>query len=138
MEWYWILLIIASFAGVVATLVYLGKSGKLTATLFSTIKAAVGIIDTAAKGLAAATENVTIDIFAEVSNLINTAVLAAENMWYNHEIAKEDRKIVCLGIFHDLLDARGIVLPQEMSGVLDYLIRQSCELMGHGATPAEV
>lgn len=44
MEWYWILLVVAAFVGLVAMWIWLGKKGLVSTELLGTIKALVSAL----------------------------------------------------------------------------------------------
>ena len=133
MEWYWIVAIIAAFIGILIGFYFLSKRGvvnadtmKVLRTLLNGIGSLVDSIESIVKG------NSAMDVFAVIVDLLEKAVYAAENLYYNKEITAEERKAKCLEIFDGLLAANNIVLTEAMENMLDNLIAAICEEMGHG------
>ena len=131
MEWYWIVTIIAAFFALVIGFYYLKKKGVVNDETMNMMKMLVDGIQFLAGSLDRAFQNRTTDVFDKVVSLLQKAVYAAENLWYNKEIEKEERKAECLKIFDQLLEANGIELTPAIEGVLDSLISAICEEMGH-------
>ena len=131
MEWYWIVTIIAAFFALVIGFYYLKKKGVVSDETMNMMKMLVDGIQFLAGSLDRAFQNRTTDVFDKVVSLLQKAVYAAENLWYNKEIEKEERKAECLKIFDQLLEANGIELTPAIEGVLDSLISAICEEMGH-------
>ena len=132
MEWYWVALIIVGSLAVVGLLIYLGKKGALGKSGMAIIAQISSALSTLTTTIAAATENTAIDALAVVIQLIDNAVLAAENAYYNDEITAEQRHDLCLKFFDKLLEAAGITLTIAQQNVIDALIRAACENLGHG------
>lgn len=132
MEWYYIVAIIVAFAAIIGVLIYLGKKGFISSEMLNSFKTLVmGLSD-------------LVDLFADKNagnpvaegvdkalELLEKAVLAAENMWYNGEISAEERYDTCVEIFDDLLAMYSIELPNGFGIVMDSLIAAACEAMGH-------
>lgn len=132
MEWYWIALIIVAFFALAWLLVHLGKKGILGTGDLGTIKQltqAAGMMMDAMAGVIG--ENEAHKVFDIIVGLVDKAVLAAENAWYNGEIEKDERKARCIEILGELLDANGVEMPESIRNVLDSLIAAACEAMGH-------
>ena len=69
--------------------------------------------------------------FTIIVDLLRKAVYAAENLYYNNEITKEERKEKCLEIFDEVMKANEIELTPAIASLLDSLIAAICEEMGH-------
>lgn len=131
MEWYWVLFIMVMFVAVAGILVYLGKKGYLSNEMFKGIQNVIAAIDGIVDVIDSSTENDTVTVFNQIVDLVEMAVYAAENAWYNQEITKDERKTRCLMILDDLLVANGITMSAPVKMVLDSLIAAACEAMGH-------
>lgn len=133
MDWYWIVLIIAGFLGVVGAFVYLGKTGKLSKKSFEIINAMVIGLSDLMEQVADATQNDAIDIIATVGAFVKQAVLAAENAWYNDQITADERYKACIKNLDNMLVAANIDLTETQMNIVDMLIKAACEELGHGA-----
>ena len=131
MEWYWIITIIAAFFALIIGFYFLQKKGVVNSESMNMMKLIVDGIQFLASNLNIAMGIKATDIFDKVVSLLQKAVYAAENLWYNKEIEKEERKAECLKIFDQLLEANGIELTPEIENVVDSLIAAICEEMGH-------
>lgn len=132
MEWYWIALIIVAFFALAWLLVHLGKKGILGTGDLGTIKQLTQAADMMMDAMAGVIgENEAHKVFDIIVGLVDKAVLAAENAWYNGEIEKDERKARCIEILGELLDANGVEMPESIRNVLDSLIAAACEAMGH-------
>lgn len=138
MEWYWIVTIIAAFFALVIGFYFLKKKGVMNSESLNMLKLIVDGIQFIADNLNLVMKNQVTDIFDKVVSLLQKAVYAAENLWYNKEIEKEERKAECLKIFDQLLAANGIVLTPAIENVLDSLIAAICEEMGHTVKLEEI
>lgn len=133
MEWYWIVAIIAAFIGILIGFYFLNKRGVVSADtmkILRTLLDGIGSLVDSIKSIVK--DNSVVDVFAVVVDLLEKAVYAAENLYYNKEITAEERKAKCLEIFNGLLAANDIVLTEDMESMLDSLIAAICEEMGHG------
>ena len=138
MEWYWIVLIIVAFFGLAWLLIHLGKKGILGAGDLGTIKQLTHAADMMMDAIAGVIgENDAHRAFDIIVGLVDKAVLAAENAWYNGEITREERKARCIEILGELLKANGIEMPESIRNVLDSLIAAACEAMGHTAVDVQ-
>lgn len=138
MEWYWIALIIVAFFGLAWLLIHLGKKGILGAGDLGTIKQLTHATDMMMDAMAGVIgENDAHRVFDIIVGLVDKAVLAAENAWYNGEITREERKARCVEILGELLKANGIEMPESIRNVLDSLIAAACEAMGHTAVDVQ-
>lgn len=132
MEWYWIALIIVAFFALAWLLVHLGKKGILGTGDLGTIKQLTQAADMMMDAMAGVIgENEAHKVFDIIVGLVDKAVLAAENAWYNGEITREERKARCIEILGELLKANGVEMPESIRNVLDSLIAAACEAMGH-------
>lgn len=131
MEWYWIVTIIVAFLGLVIGFYFMKKKGIVNNETMSMLRMLVDGVQFLVKSLDNVFQNRTTDVFDKVVSLLQKAVYAAENLWYNKEIEKEERKAECLKIFDQLLAANGITLTPAIENVLDSLISAICEEMGH-------
>lgn len=131
MEWYWIAAIIAGFIGLIIGFYFLRKKGIVNTETLMSIKQLVDGIKILVGSVDAVVGNNATKIFDTIVGLLQKAVYAAENAWYNDEIKKEERKAKCLEIFDQLLKANNIELPPAIELVLDSLIAAICEEMGH-------
>lgn len=131
MEWYWIVAQAVVVLGVLAAMFYLGKNGIMTAELMKAIKSVVEAVSTTFDWVAHAIPSSTTREQDKACELLEICVKAAENMWYNGEITKEDRYNTCQGLFNDALMVYGIELPAGYSLVMDSIICAICEAMGH-------
>lgn len=138
MEWYWIALIIVAFFGLAWLLIHLGKKGILGTGDLGTIKQLTHAADMMMDAMAGVIgENEAHRVFDRIVGLVDKAVLAAENAWYNGEITREERKARCIEILGELLKANGIEMPESIRSVLDSLIAAACEAMGHTAVDVQ-
>lgn len=137
MEWYWVLFIMVMFAAMAGLLIYLGKKGYLSNEMFKGIQNIIGAVDDIVDIIDSSTEDDAVTVFNQIVDLVEMAVLAAENAWYNKEITKEERKARCLMILDDLLVANGITMSVPVKMVLDSLIAAACEAMGHTVQAAQ-
>ena len=132
MEWYYIVAIIVAFAAIVGVLIYLGKKGFISSDMLNSFKTLVtGLSDLVGLFADSNANNPVADGIDKAMELLEKAVLAAENMWYNGEINAEERYSTCVEIFNDLLAMYGIELPNGFGIVMDSLIAAACEAMGH-------
>lgn len=132
MEWYYIVAIIVAFVAIIGVLIYLGKKGFISADMLSSFKTLVkGLSDLVSLYAVHNKQNPVVGVVDKAMELLDKAVLAAENMWYNGEIGAEERYDTCLKIFDDLLTTWGIELPNGFGVVMDSLIAAACEAMGH-------
>ena len=132
MEWYYIVAIIVAFVAITGVLIYLGKKGFISADMLSSFKTLVkGLSDLVSLYADHNAQNPTADMVDKAMELLEKAVLAAENMWYNGEINAEERYSTCVEIFNDLLATWGIELPNGFDAVMGSLIAAACEAMGH-------
>jgi hypothetical protein len=132
MEWYFQLALILGSLLIVGGLVWLGVKGKLKAASVKVISTITTALSTIAKAVATITENTAIDMLATITGWVNTAVLAAENAYYNNEITKDQRYDLFQKYFDKLLVAAGITLTIEQQNIIDALVRAACEELGHG------
>lgn len=133
MAWYYTAAIIAAFIGLMVAFYLLGRKGVLdggTMKVLRTILAGVASLVDSIKEVMQ--DNTVVDTFAVIVDLLEKAVYAAENLYYNKEISADERKAKCLEIFDELLAANGIVLTESVEAMLDNLIAAICEEMGHG------
>ena len=137
MDWYWIVLIIAGFAGLVGAFIYLGKTGKLSKQNFGIISTMVIGLSDLMERVADATSNNAIDVVSTVAIFVKQAVLAAQNSWYNDEIYAEDRYAACKLNLQNMLEAANIELDDTQKGIVNLLIKAACEELGHGAVAAK-
>lgn len=56
---------------------------------------------------------------------------AAENMWHNNEITKEERYDKCVELFWECLALYDVQLPEGYDVIMNGVIRAVCEKMGH-------
>jgi hypothetical protein len=131
MEWYWIATIVTAFIGLLIGFYFMNKKGVLTQESMNILKTIVDGVHFLANSVDKVFENQATDIFDKVVSLLQKAVYAAENLWYNKEIEKDERKAECLHIFEQLLVANNIELTPAIKLVLDSLIAAICEEMGH-------
>lgn len=138
MEWYWIATIIVGFIGLLIGFYFLQKKGIVNKESMNMLKLLVDGVHMLVNNINNVFKNNVTDVFDTVVNLLQKAVYAAENLWYNKEIEKEERKAECLKIFDQLLIANGIELTPAIQMVLDSLIAAICEEMGHTVKIEEV
>lgn len=132
MEWYWVAAMIVGFFGVIALLVYLGTKGVLTRKVVDTIASVLGGLDIAASAVADQTESSAVDVMAMLVTLVNRAVLAAENAFYNDEIEADQRHEVCMAQLDRFLEASEIQITLTQRQAIDGLVAAACEELGHG------
>lgn len=140
MDWYYVVAVIAAFVAVVGVLIYLGKKGYVSSELMRTIKTLVSgmsdLLDIFAKKN---NQNQLVTVLDKATDLLEMAVLAAENMYYNGEITADQRYEVCVDIFTELLASYQIQVPESFVLTMRSLIAAMCETMGHmRATKAEL
>lgn len=136
MEWYWTLTIILGFLGIVVGFFFLIKKNIVDKNIMTVLRTMLDSISSMVDSWKSVTKNDhTIDVMSKVIELLRSGVYAAENLYYNGEISKDERKAECLRIFKSLLEASNIELPASIEGVLDSLIAAICEEMGHGQKP---
>lgn len=135
MEWHWVVIIIVAFAGLVGLWIYLGKKGVISNDLMETIRKMTASLSDLFGVVANAVPSQTAAMLDKAWDLLAMSVQAAENMWYNGEITKEERYNKCLALFDECLELYGIELPAGYAAVVDSVIRATCEAMGHNASP---
>lgn len=138
MEWYWIATIIVGFISLLIGFYFLQKKGLVSKESMSMLKLLVDGVQILVNNINNVFKNNVTDVFNTVMSLLQKAVYAAENLWYNKEIEKEERKAECLKIFDQLLIANGIELSPAIELVLDSLIAAICEEMGHTVKIEEI
>ena len=131
MEWYYIAGIIAAFALCVGGFVYLRKKGYVSAEQMKGLTNIITGLATLIGELSKKEQGGATDIIHNVVTLVQQAVLAAENDWYNEKITKEERKERCLEELYKLLAAYHIILTDSQWEVVDILVRAACEAIGH-------
>lgn len=132
MEWYYVVAIIAAFVALVITLVYLGKKGIISSEMMGSFKTLVaGLSDLVGVFARKDEDNQAINMLDKAMELLEKAVLAAENMWYNGQISADERYSTCLDIFTELLQVYGIQVEESFVMVMQSLISAACENMGH-------
>ena len=124
---------IASFwsFGLLIGFYFLQKKGIVSKESMNMLKLLVDGVQILVNNINNVFKNNVTDVFDTVVSLLQKAVYAAENLWYNKEIEKDERKAECLKIFDQLLIANGIELSPAIERVLDSLIAAICEEMGH-------
>lgn len=137
MEWYKIAAIIAGFFGVIGVLAYLGAKGILTKKVVSTLSGILQPVDIGVEGVAEATESPVIDVMAMLVSLVNRAVLAAENAFYNGKITADQRHDVCMAQLDNFLEAAEINITVAQRQAVDGLVAAACEEIGHGMVAAK-
>lgn len=140
MDWYYVVAVIAAFVAVVGVLIYLGKKGYISSELMRTIKTLVsGMSDLLAIFAKKNDQNQLVTVLDKATDLLEMAVLAAENMYYNGEITADQRYEICVDIFTELLTSYQIQVPESFVLTMRSLIAAMCETMGHmRATKAEL
>lgn len=138
MEWYWIATIIVGFIGLLIGFYFLQKKGIVSKESMNMLKLLVDGVQFLVNNINNVFKNNVTDVFNTVVSLLQKAVYAAENLWYNKEIDKDERKAECLKIFDQLLIANGIELSPAIERVLDSLIAAICEEMGHTVKIEEI
>ena len=131
MEWYYVAALIAAFLGIVLLFWYLSKKGAIAVPEMKVITNIVTALTKIIETLANTNNNQVLDMADMVMEFVNQAVLAAENAWYNDEIAKEDRKEYCMARLRECLEAYHIELTEVQWSVVDVMIKAFCEQMGH-------
>ena len=132
MEWYYVVAIIAAFVALVITLIYLGKKGIISSEMMGSFKTLVtGLSDLVGVFARKDEDNQAINMLDKAMELLEKAVLAAENMWYNGQISADERYSTCLDIFTELLQVYGIQVEESFVMVMQSLIAAACENMGH-------
>ncbi len=91
---------------------------------------------TISNAIAASTDNAAVDVMALIMTMVDKAVLAAENAFYNGDIKADERKDICINQFVELCEAAGIELTEAQMAVVETLIAASCEALGHGKVAA--
>lgn len=119
------------FVACFAVLLLLGLRGKLNAAGMDIVKTVTGAITTLTTSIAAVTPNKTDDIMATIMQLVEKAVYAAENMYYNDHITANERYDTCMEYFNQMLNTAGIKLTDAWYSTIDVLIKAACESMGH-------
>jgi len=131
MEWYWVVVMILAFFAVAGVFVWLGKSGKLGKHVMTTLVTVVDALSTIMDAVAGLTPNPVLDGFKLAMTLVEKAVKAAENAYYNGEITADQRRELCMKEFDALMAAAGVTLTDAQRDVIDTLIRAACEELGH-------
>lgn len=135
MEWYYVLAIIAVFVALVGVLIYLGRKGYISADMLGYFRNLVSSLSDLVDCFGSyAAQNPTVLVMDKAMELLEKAVYAAENLWYNGEITAEERYDNCVQIFSDLLNAYDIELPDSFALILNSAIAAICEGMGHMRT----
>ena len=137
MEWYWIAAIVLGGIGVLVGFYFLAKKGILGASGMSVLSKISSALTLLTNTLAAATENTALDMIATITAMVNTAVSAAENAYYNDEITADERYDLFQKYFDSLLTAAGIELTSEQQAIVDALVKAACEELGHGLVAAK-
>lgn len=137
MEWHWVAIIIVAFVGLVGLWIYLGKKGVISNDLMEIVRKMTASLSDLFSIVANAAPSQTIVMLDKAWDLLAMSVQAAENMWYNGEITKEERYDKCLVLFEECLELYEIELPAGYAAVVDSVIRATCEAMGHNASPKE-
>ena len=137
MAWYWVLAIIVGFFAVAGFLVWLGLKGKLGVSGMNLITKIMNALTDISAAVSAATENSTIDVIALVMQLVEKAVHAAENAYYNNLITADERYALCMQYFDEMLVAAGITLDEAQRNIVDALIKAACEELGHNTVITE-
>lgn len=131
MEWYLVLALAVVFMGIVALLAHLHKSGVLTKQEFRVLDSVIEVVDSLLAQVNKKENSIFYDTARLIIELVDKAVHAVENDWYNNKISKEDRYDACMVEFEKMLTAFEIELTAEQWGIIDALIRAACEEMGH-------
>lgn len=131
MEWYWIVAIIAAFVGALVGFYFLQKKGIVSSVEMDGIVTLINGVYALIESLGLVVKNDVTKTFTIIVDLLRKAVYAAENLYYNNEITKEERKEKCLEIFDELMKANEIELTPAIASLLDSLIAAICEEMGH-------
>lgn len=132
MEWYYVAAIIAAYFIALFGIMYACKKGFISKENMSSISGIAGGLDTVAKVLATSNNgNQIFNIASMLTTFVNSAVLAAENAWYNNTIDKEQRHEYCIMKLSEMLEACGVVVPDEQMAIIETLIAAACEQMGH-------
>lgn len=137
MEWYWIVLMVVGFFAIAALFVYLGISGKLSKKTMTFISGMMSALTQIMDQIDGFTENELVGNLEIAITMIDKAVKAAENAWYNEEITANQREDYCMEQFNALMEAAGVTLTEAQQGVIKTLIAASCEELGHGKTQKE-
>ena len=69
--------------------------------------------------------------------LVEKAVHAAENAYYNNLITADERYSLCMKYFDEMLVAAGITLEESQRKIVDALIKAACEELGHNTVTTE-
>lgn len=131
MEWYWIVLLVVGFFGIAGLFVYLGMNGKLSQKTMSFISGMMSALTQIMEQIDGFTENELVRNLNIAMTMIDKAVKAAENAWYNDEIQAEEREAYCMEQFNALMLAAGVTLTDAQLDVIKTLIAASCEELGH-------
>lgn len=132
MEWYYVLAIILGWAAVTGAIIWLGKTNKLTSKDVGMLSTILSSIDIAMKAVSDFTDSAATNHISILMTLVNKAVLAAENAYYNDRIDAEQRTDYCITQLTDLLAAANVTLTDTQMKVVNTLIAAACEEMGHG------
>lgn len=140
MEWYYIIALVVMFIAIIAVLIYLGKKGIIGAEMINSLKTVIGgLSDLTDIFVDRNPQNPTADAIDKAMELLEKAVLAAENLWYNGKIDANERYGICVDIFTELLRVYEIDVSEKFIMVVDKLIAAACESLGHmRVTKAEV
>lgn len=132
MEWYYIVALVVAFVAIIGVLIYLGKKGFISSEMMSSFRALVtGLSDLVGIFAERNAQNPAVGAIDKAMELLEKAVLAAENMWYNELIGADERYSICIDIFTDLLRVYEIDVPEEFVMVMDKLVAAACESLGH-------
>lgn len=131
MEWYWIVLMVIGFFGIAGLFVYLGMNGKLSQKTMTFISGMMTALSQIMDQIDGFTENELVRNLNIAMTMIDKAVKAAENAWYNEEIEAEQREVYCMEQFNALMLAAGVTLTDAQLSVIKTLIAASCEELGH-------
>ncbi len=127
MDWYWIVLLVVGFFGIAGLFVYLGINGKLSKKTMTFISGMMSALTQIMDQIDGFTENELVRNLNIAMTMIDKAVKAAENAWYNDEIQAEEREAYCMEQFN----AAGVTLTDAQLSVIKTLIAASCEELGH-------
>ena len=115
------------------------KNGELSQSAAAKFFTQAGVMDKSKSGeysfkagmLAASTENKALDIMGMLMQIVNKAVQAAENDFYNKLITASERYANCMKYFDEMVATTGLALTQDQRKIVDTLIKAACEEMGH-------
>lgn len=131
MAWYWIVLMVAALAGLVGLLYVLKKKEVISHDMLSAARAVVQFVRSKLEKLFCKEQSTATQVMVYVVRLVEAAVLMAEHLWYDGEIDFDQRYEKAKELLVAMLKDAGVVMPDEIDGMIDVMIEASQKIAGH-------